>query len=285
MNRIRFYFKPDKPVDCQNIETKVLKKEFLEIFGKKDYEEIERIWEKLKKERGNAIFSRPNRLGSLYDTQNGIFSYKPTDFKTYLAATNSYADKLLSQAVYNNMRISSVGGVVRLADGNIFVHRRSKKVTHVKDYIDSSVAGLAAIDSIGNINFKAAILEKLERELKIVQSEIKSLRVSAVHESHNSDFSGMCDFVIDTELEAKEVNERVDKEYFGEYFIVPSVKLPEFIIDHFLIQQDMSGDGCATLLASLEHKIFLETVNRLRKAGKRIEFGQLENGIFVPLKN
>ena len=184
------------------------------------------------------------------------------------------------------MRIGAVGAALKLVDGNVFVHKRSPNVTHAKNMIDSSVAGLAHYDqSIEKLNFQKSLLEKLHRELKINDSEVKSVTFTGVHSSYDPDFSGMVDFALESNLEKGHIEERIDRSYFSEHYFVPSHNLSDFIIDHFAIREDMIGDGCATLLASLDHTTFIQTVDKIReyhRAGDIIDFGRLENGFFIP---
>ena len=285
MTFIRFYFKPENPVDYGKLEIKVEGNDFSEILTENDRTVIEDNWDRLRKERGDKVFSRPGGLGTLYEVKDGVFTFRPTEFKVYIAVTNSYEGRLLSPSVYDNMRISAVGATLRLLDGSVFVHRRSPNVTHAKNMIDSSVAGLAPVDQLGiTIDFKKALLEKLKRELKITEAEVKRLDFRGVHSSYDPDFSAMFDFSMDVALERGHIEERVDRSYFGEHFFVPSDKLPDFVVEHFANKRDMIGDGCANILASLDDAVFRETVGLIRKGMDNgvIQFGRLENGLFVP---
>ena len=285
MTFIRFFYKPEKPVDYIKLEARVGGNDFSEVFTDRDKYVVEKNWEKLRVERGDKVFSKPGGLGSLLDTKDNVFTYKPTEFKAYIATTQTYQDRLLSPQVYDRMRVSAVGAVLKLADGNVFIHKRSSNVTHAGNMIDSSVAGLAHYDhEIGSINFRKSLFEKLRRELKIKDDEIKSIAFTGVHSSYDPDFSGMVDFAVETNLHARDIEERIDKSYFGEHFFVPNDKLANFVFEHYAIEKDMIGDGCATILASLDHNVFLGIVEKIRRQLDNgiIQFGRLENGLFVP---
>jgi len=43
----------------------------------------------------------------------------------------------------------------------------------------------------------------------------------------------------------------------------------------------MVPDGCATLLSSLNHQVSLELIEQLRRLGKSIKFGNLEDNLFI----
>ncbi len=283
MSRIQFFYKPEKPVDYKDLRFQVAGSDFSDILTEEDRRIRNDIWGELVKEKKEKIFSRPGGLGCLVDTRDSVLTFRPTDFMTYVATSRSHARRSLSKQVYDNMRVSAVGGTLKLADSLVFIHRRSSNVTHAADKLDSSIAGLAHINEDGKIDFRKALFEKLQRELKIKEGEIKNLAVTGVHSSYDPDFSGMVDFAVETNLHARDIEERIDKSYFGEHFFVPNDKLANFVFEHYAIEKDMIGDGCATILASLDHNVFLGIVEKIRRQLDNgiIQFGRLENGLYI----
>jgi len=284
MPNIRFFYKPEKPLEYNELLVKVSGNDFSDMLTFGDRAVIENNWKKLREEKGDKVFSRPGGLGSLVDTKNNIFTYRPTEFKVYVAVTLTYQDKLLNNLVYDNMRVSAVGAVLKLADEKVFVHRRSINVTHAKSMVDSSVAGLVHFDySIGNLNFQKSLFEKLHRELKIKDEEVKNVAFTGVHSSYDPDFSGMADFAVETVLESGDIEERIDKNYFGEHYFIPVNKLADFVFNYYAVKRDMIGDGCAAILASLDHNLFFEAVRKINEHldGKVIQFGRLDNGLYI----
>ena len=265
--------------NCRNIGTiKKLKSNFAQILTEKDRIIVNDIWKGVKLERGDKAFSSPCGLGSLYDTSGG-FTFQTTDFMTYLGVSISYHEQSLSSQAYT-MKVSSVGAVVRLRNGYIFIHKRGKDVSHQKDVLDSSVGGLAHIEG-ETINFQKSLSEKLARELKLSPDEIKHIEFRGAHSSLRYDFSGMFDFLVDTNLDVDDLESRIDKTYFGEYHLIPRNQLLDFIVKHYAELRDMSGDGFATLASSLDTEEFKIAVEKVRKLGRVVKFGELKNGVFV----
>lgn len=279
--RIEFFYKSKTPVDVSSLIINIYDKDFSEIIKATDNPIIEEVWQRLRQERGDKIFSKPRSLGTLYDARGNVLTFRPTEFKVYITTTLSYEQRSLSQQIYDSMRVGAVGVCVRTVDGFTFVHRRSAHVTHARNLIDSSVAGFVPINQSGKLDFSNAVYEKLKRELKINPEEVKSLRLTAVHHAYEPDFSGMCDFIVETNLEKGNLERRIDLTAFAEHFFVPQQDLLRFIIDHYVAKQDMVPDGCATLLSSLDHQTSLELIEQLKKLGKSIKFGNLENNVFV----
>ena len=279
---IQFLYKPEKPVSFGTLSISMYNRDFNEILSARDRAVIDTVWKNVQRERGEAVYSKPGSLGTLYNCHGGMLVYRPTDFKTRLAIGLTFSKRTLSASVYEQMRVSCVNAVVRLADGSVFVHRRSSLVTHVPNMLDASVGGFADVNEQGILDFEGALYEKLRRELKISDEEVGSAMLASVHSSREPDFSGMCDFVVDTNLSVNDLERRIDRSYFAEYFVVSSDELPQFIIDHYLHRGDMAPEGCATLLSSLEYHMFLEAVDHLTAAGANIRFGHIKNGIFIP---
>lgn len=282
MYRIQFYFKPDTPVSYDTLKTRVSEEDFSRFFSRTDKTEIDSIWNDLKKQKVDKVFSQPRGLGCLCDTQDNIFTFGYTDFKTYIATTRSSGARTLSQGVYDNMRASAVGGLVRLSDGNVFIHRRSKNATHVAGIIDSSIGGLCQIKN-AHLDFKATLTEKLKRELNVNEDEIESLYLTAVHSSSQPDFSGMVDFIITLPYNREQLEKKFDSSQFEETFFIPYKDLPDFIVSNFTSSSpQMVGDGCATLLSGLENEVFKDTVGKIQSRERLIQFGSLNQGEFIP---
>lgn len=281
MQAIRYFYKPIEPVDPLTVQGEIEGEDFSWTLHDHEKVEIENIWNCLKEEKGDSLFSRPRSLGSLHETTAQLLTYKPTDFKTYLGVVRSYSSQSLRSRTYEDMRVSSVGATVRFIDGSVFVHRRSRHVTHAKNMIDSSVAGFCPVTCEGIFEFIPALQEKLKRELKVRLEDIVNILLSAVHNSTSPDFSGMCSYVVDTSLDKDSIIDKIDKSYMDEWYVIPPQQLPDFIVEHYAVLGDMCGDGCAVLLSSLQHATFNETIDRLTKKGKIIEFGQLKKGSFL----
>ena len=281
MSRIEFFYKPETPVDVSSLTIRIYDRDFSEIINASDNKTIEEVWQRLREEKGDKIFSKPRSLGTLYDARGNILTFRPTEFKVYIATTLSHEQRSLSQQIYDSMRVGAVGVCVRTIDGVTFINRRSPHVTHAKNLIDSSAAGFVPINQSGKLDFSNAVYEKLRRELKITPEEVISLKLTAVHHAYEPDFSGMCDFVVETNLEKGDLERRIDPNSFAEHFFISQRELPAFIIDHYIVRQDMVPDGCATLLSSLNHQASLELIEQLRRLGKSIKFGNLEDNLFI----
>ena len=281
MSRIEFFYKPETPVDVSSLTIRIYDRDFSEIINASDNKTIEEVWQRLREEKGDKIFSKPRSLGTLYDARGNILTFRPTEFKVYIATTLSHEQRSLSQQIYDSMRVGAVGVCVRTIDGVTFINRRSPHVTHAKNLIDSSAAGFVPINQSGKLDFSNAVYEKLRRELKITPEEVISLKLTAVHHAYEPDFSGMCDFVVEINLEKGDLERRIDPNSFAEHFFVSQQELPAFIIDHYVVRQDMVPDGCATLLSSLNHQVSLELIEQLRRLGKSIKFGNLEDNLFI----
>ncbi len=281
---IQFLYKPRKPVPFSTLSISMGAKVFDDVLTPGDRTAIDTIWKNLQSERGARVYSKPGGLGTLHSCRGNILVYLPTEFKAYLATTVTSDARTLSGELYEQMRISAVGAAVRLVDSSVFVHRRSSYVTHVPNMIDSSVGGFAHVNERGVPDFERALSEKLSRELHISPDEIRRVTLTSVHSSREPDFSGMCDFVVETSVTRADLERRIDRAYFAEHFIVEPNEIPSFILEHYVRKRDMVPEGCATLLSSLEYPLFLETVDLLRHHDARISFGNIINGSFFPDK-
>jgi len=284
MYNIQIFYKPNKPVDLSTIDTRVIELDFSNSVSSEDCMTIDRIWGKVAAEKGGKVFSRPRILGTLCDTNTSIdariFAFRPTEFKTYLGVSLSYSDNLLDPYVYDHMRVAAVGVAVKSADNKVFIHRRSNDATHCGGYLDSSVAGFAFIGNDDKLDFRKAVFEKLERELCVSESEVRSLGLTAVHSSYVPDFSGMFDFLVEINLDSGQLEERIKEIYTLEHHFVDIAQLPDFVFKHYVESQDMANDGAFVLLASLEPDIFMEYRKKFIMHGKAVDFGKLVGGKF-----
>lgn len=281
MRSIQFFYKPKNPVPYDSICTEVSGRNFSSFLNNSDNCIIEQIWHNLHEQRGDKVFSKPEGLGSLYNIFQNTFTYCPTDFKTYVATVLSSNALLLSSFVYANMRVSVIGGMLKLADGSIFIQRRALSLPVCGGMIDSSIAGFCHRDCEGGLNFRQAVFEKLYRELGIEEEVISHLSLSGVHSSRKYDFSGTFDFYLETNLKRATIEKKINQTYIAESFFIPQERIPEFILEHYAHNKDMSSEGCATLLAGLEHQHFLTTADALRAEGESIVFGSLRDGQFI----
>lgn len=306
---IEFFYRPSEPVEPNkvlgalgtnaNLKGEYFDKSFL---TEEDRKVIAIEWDKLVAEKGSKVFSTPGALATLYDTQNGHFTFRATEFKTYAAVSRTHAERPLSDLVYDNMRVAAVGCALLLADGTVYVHRRPKDATHVAGVLDSSFAGLAftahpeegvignypAESGWANIKWLDSLHKKLEREMGMKPEDLTSLRVTGVHSSGAPDFSGMIDFIATTDLKKEDIEARVNKEAHPERFYVKREDLQKFILKSYgglvesesgykkIFTTNMVGDGCATLLGVLTDKESFDTITKLQViGGKSIRAGKL----------
>ncbi len=278
MSGIEYYFRPDEPLPLDKINITVSNEDFSEKITQSDRENVLFDWEVSKKEKGDKIFSSPRGLALLYSSSGGSSELITTEFMAYLALRNDKGKKL-SRFFYENMRIVAVGGVLKSSDGKVLIHRRANNEAYSKGVLDASVAGLCQLKD-GKIDFESVINEKLEREIGISSSEIKSIKFIGIHSSREPDFSGMFTFIIETNLSSEEMGKRASQ-HFDEYHLVPYENLSEFILDKLEKQFDLCKDGCATVTSSLPNSEFKEVVSKLRNMGRDISFGNLKEGKFI----
>ncbi len=277
---IQVYFKPVVPIPISEVRIGLYDNDFANLLTAEDDAVIEKVWSEVVREKGGKVFSKPKGLGTLYDTQDGVFTFRPTEFKVYLATTLTCDQRSLNPAVYNQMKVGAVGAVVRLGDGTVFVHQRSANATHGKNVLDSSVAGVGFTDETGKPNFQKSLYEKLAREMKIMPEEVSRVAVTGFHHASAPDFSGMLTCVVETPLESGHIEERIKDSSFEEHHFVPEDNLADFIFRHYGEGNDMIPDGCATLMASLDARIYEQLRYELRRLGRKITFGTLVAGHF-----
>ena len=293
MANIEIYRKFDKLIDPSLLEMKISDQGFSQFLSDKDRAIIEREWAKVKSENPKAFYNE-NGNGSLHNTTNNVLTFLPTDFHVYVAAPRTSEKMEMSQDFYDNMRIASIGAVVRGKDSKLCVHQRSPGETHVPNAWDSSVAGIARIRKNSrriSIYPEIDLYEKLDREIGIQPAEISRLGISGVHHSGHPDYSGMMDFVVNTKLDSEEMIQRAleieskkaDSKNRRKWQILTPADLPDFVLGHYDINRGhVCLDGGATLMMSMTQKDFNYTLLGLRAKGMSVEFGQLENGLFTP---
>ena len=159
------------------------------------------------------------------------------------------------------------------------------------------MAGIARARKNSNgssIDAKIDLYEKLDREIGIQPTEISRLGISGVHHVGHPDYSGMIDFVVDTKVDSEEMIQRAleieskktDSKNRRKWQILDKSALPYFVLSHYDINQGhICLDGGATLMMSMAQKDFDYTLREFRSKGMLIEFGQLENGLFIPAQS
>lgn len=280
---IRFFFKPQKPVPYARVKVEVAGQDFSELLTEKDRKIASKEWAALKSRKGHRAYSRRGGVGSLHATSAGEFTFRPTEFLVSSSAYLTYPRRTMSAKVYDRMRVSAVACMVALCDGRFVVQKRSGNVTLGEGLLDSSAAGYAKIGRGKTIDFEAAAFEKLWRELGISRKMVGSIELAAVHSS-SVDCSGTFDFIVKTGLASEQVLAAANPQYVGGLEFVRPEDLPRFIFSHFVEKNDIVPEGCAAMLACLPHAQFLAECASLSRAGKKILFGALHAGEFVPAK-
>ncbi len=279
---IRFLFKPKNPVPYGNVKVNVAGENFSRLLTEKDRKIVGEEWGVLKSRKGNRAYSRPDGVGSLHGASANKFTFRPTEFRVSSSAYLTYPRRTMSAKVYDRMRVSAVACMVVLGNRMFAVQKRSGMVTLGEGLLDSSAAGYAKIKN-GTIDFEAAAFEKLSRELGISRKMVKSIGLCAVHSSA-ADCSGTFDFIAKTDLTKEQLLAAANPHYVGGLEFVRPQNLPEFIFSHLVEKKDIVPEGCAAMLACLPHAQFLAQCARLSRAGKKILFGTLRRGEFIPAK-
>ncbi|GEM_PF-3340696 len=280
---IRFFFKPQKPVPYGRVKVEVAGQDFSELLTEKDRKIVRRQWKGLKSRKGERAYSQAGAIGSLYEASGNKFAFRPTEFKVSSAAYQTRPRRTMSAKVYDQMRVSAVACMAVLGDGRFVVQKRSGKVSLGEGLLDSSAAGYAKIKKGATIDFEAAAFEKLGRELGVRGKMIRGISLAGVHSS-GADCSGTFDFIVKTGLTQRQILAAADPHYVGGLEFVRPEDLPGFIFSHFVEKKDIVPEGCAAMLACLPHARFLQECASLSRAGKKILFGSLRKGEFVPAK-
>lgn len=273
----------------QKMQMKVATPAFADDFSPQDVEAIERRWAVIQQERPE-VFSRPGSLASLVHIANDSYLFHPTEFKEYAAIQQDVSRRELSRQLYENMRVASVGGVVRLSDGYVVVQRRANSLLAEPGKFDSGCAGFAIVKD-GTLDFEGAVLSKLKQELNLNRNDTTRVAHTAVRCSRSDCYSAMWDFAIDVKLGSHDFKEHVKayeaqltqagkKPRIGECIYVHEEAVPEFIIQMYGRGKELIGDGAGALLSSLDPERFRKTVDMLRRDGRKIAFGSLKGGEF-----
>lgn len=281
----------------QSLPSRIENRDFSEFLSKEELKKVDEHWSNqmitcdyLNAERirvgkkSQIISSKPQSFVSLIDTHNG-FNWVTTEYKMYHASTE------LEIPILELMRVGSIGGAVKSIDGSVIVHKRSKDAGHVPNLYDSSVGGFCVLQN-GELNPANSLYQKLARELKITPEEVEDYCLTDVHHASAPDHSGMFSFVVNTKLETSALKERgeeaISRGEFGGIEIVSEKDLPDFIIEHYggtnTRNREGTLDGAAVLASSLSSGEFTYTIKQLIKSGVDIQYGKLENNVFVPGK-
>ena len=281
MERIQFFY---TPMDLSRVQVRPNydpQNDFLRILTESDRQKIELNWKEALKR--TQIWR--GELGSLVDTQEGNLQYAKTDYGVWraIASPDLHPEyTTLSDLAYDKFRVSSVGIAVETIDGKVIVHRKPDNVP-AGGKLDSSANGFCEVKN-GQLDFGQAAYEKLERELKLTKEEILNLELRGVHSVVGKGSycnSGMLAYHAKTKLPFEEIKQKANGSYIADLISVEKGDLANFIVTHYA-DGSLIGDGCATLLASLDHKDFSIAVHTLRDSGKVIEFGFLRDGEFIP---
>ena len=254
-----------------------------EFYQTGDEEKIVDNWDSQLK---TGKFSYSAMVGSLWNVRkdNGVViaSYLPTKYHVYNAVACPHkSSKSLSNKLRELMRVSSIGGVILTLDDKVLVQRRSTNV-FAGGLLDSGVAGFSKVDEECRLNFDSAVFEKLERELDIFPKDVSLLCQTSLHSSMGHDYSGMIGYLIKVNMEFEKIKDKLNEKYIDNILPTSINQIPEFLFEHYVKREDMIGDGCALLLSILEPNAFMTTVQELKRRGKNIDFGILQEGKFVP---
>lgn len=274
---IEIFLRNDSPAPIFTLPTKINGESFAKDLQETDMDIIKDNWEEVIK-LNSRVFSLPNGLVTLYDTTNGL-EYRYTDFMQYVTICRTSKSRNLSKSSYENMRVGAIGCALDLADGTVFVHKRSEKATHAASLWDSSFAGLLQVKN-ESVSLEEAIYEKLDNELNLKPHEITLRGVTGVHSSASPDFSGTITLAATTKLGTQEFKKRIVPGAYSDYEFVPINQLPSFIVDHYVERGDLLGDGTATLLGMLDKLEFHNTVSKINRNFPAIVLGELRKGVF-----
>jgi len=290
MGIINFLHKFEEPVASDYVNGVIIGADLRDLVNDEDDLIIKNEWKLIE---GKA-FSKPGSLASLIDTtDNGMLVARPTDFQLYsVISRTSEKNYPLSRGLYNNMRIATVGSALYSSDNKVLVHRRPVTATHIANRYDGSVAGFV-FNEDGRLDFRKAILSKLQRELGFTEEELEKLknnvegyrlRITSIHNSPDLDFSGMVDFRIDVPLTFEQLRVRANEKYMPESIGVDVANLIDFVYNHFVNpkeSEELIADGVASLLSSLSYADFLKAVSHINKDKTRINFKVLRNGVLL----
>ncbi|MAE13136.1 hypothetical protein CMO92_01100 [Candidatus Woesearchaeota archaeon] len=256
---------------------------FTDALTEEERQQIGEFWNQIKEQARqagkNPPFSKPNGLGTLFDTTDSI-TYNQTQFKEYLFVSRN--PEALPPEKRNRMKVSSVGATVWSKEGYTIVHRRHKDADHVPNVYDASVAGLCQ-NTNRTLNFDSALTEKLERELGITHNHIEDISPTSLHSCGSPDFSGMFTYSIQTNLSLSEIAEKALERWGPHFVILPPDEIPDFVIDNYGTGPACL-DGAVTLAAAISTTYYQRTLDGLKEKGRTIASGYLEDGTFYENK-
>ncbi len=235
---------------------------------------IESNWARIKKANSSLW---PGELGTLIDSENGNLRYGRTSYDVWRAAHDMLGQDTLSQILYNELRVSSVGIVVMTRDEKILVLEKPTGFP-AEGKLDSSANGFCEVKN-GKLDFDAAAREKLERELGMASGDIRKLGLRGVH-SASDYYSGMLAYYAETSLTFDQVNRRANPKYVHKLHGIGRSDLADYVSEKYAAGE-LIGDGAATLLGVLDKKEFFGAIEKIKSRGGKIRFGKLSNGNFV----
>jgi hypothetical protein len=275
---IRFLHKPALPFQADCVRGFREGDDLDGLSSARDRQIIDEVWRDVE---GRGCYTRRGGLGSLWDSSDwSRLSFRPTEYKTYLAACR-HSPFLLSTPLYDAMKVASVGATVRTADHKYLVHRRSLGAAHLPGFLDCSAAGLCPVASDGALDLRAAVLEKLSRELALAGADIAVLAGTGIHSVPHPSWSGMVTFRIETPLSFAALEQRINRQYLEGVVGIDEDSAGDWIVDSLCHSGELLADGAATLLSALPHPAFLVAIQAIRKAGGIVRFGQVQAGRFV----
>lgn len=275
---IRFLHKPEWPFALDGVRGVCAGGDLQRLFSTDDQALIDEAWGDAEK---LGCYTQPGALGSLWDSSDvGRLVFRSTEYRAYFAACR-YSPARLNPAIYDAMRVGSVGSVVRSADGRILIHRRAADAAHLPGRFDCSAAGLCPVGTDGALDFRAALLEKLGRELALGGADVGQIDGVGIHSIAHPSWSGMVTFRVETPLPFATLEQRINRRYLDGAVGIAEEHLADWIVDNLLRTGELLADGAATLLAALPHRVFRGAVDAIRAAGGIVRFGRVRAGTFV----
>ena len=142
-----------------------------------DKRAVESNWASLIK--ADASLWGPAELGTLVDASDGNLRYGRASYDIWRAAHDMRGQNNLSQRIFDELKISSVGVAVATSDGKVLVHEKPAGAP-AGGRLDSSANGFCELKD-GQLDFDISAREKLQRELGIESSDLTRLELRGVH--------------------------------------------------------------------------------------------------------
>ena len=297
MDTIQFYAYPTDKVEGLDLLVDVDHHRPL-LISPQDQEQLDRDWA----ERG---YTRSAPIGTLsnvfFNTVTGEtrLVYRLTEYKVYSGIAFPAlpdTEEKLSPPLRASMRASAVGCAIETADGKIIAQRRKEGIID-GGRLDSGAARMMVYDSAeGKLDWQQQALEKITRELNIMDhSQISSLVPRAAFSSRgpvhvpatkgyfSGGDSGMVGSLVQTALSYGQISDFFERTEVGEVIGINKSDLARFIIEQSRKDnKGLCGDGCATLLSTLPPDEFYQTVEKINsRESFRIQFGSLRNDAFI----